>query len=155
MPMSSLCRSVVGLGLLAAALVPAAALTTPADATRRGPGTPDPIREAKALADKIDQVVATQWRADGVKPAAPADDDEFLRRVYLDVMGRIPRVSEVLDFKDREIPLPRENWINKELLESSDYATHFAVTWRNLIVPPDNGQIGPQFANTIELLLRQ
>lgn len=143
---------VFGLLCLALAAVPAATRTSSAAADR---GPSDAIREAKILADRIDQLIAARWKELGIKPAMPADDDEFLRRVYLDVMGRIPRVGEVLDFKDREIPLPRENWINKELLESSDYINHFAITWRNLIVPQENGQFGPGLANPIQLWLRQ
>jgi hypothetical protein len=138
---------VVGLGLGCLLLGPATG--------RADDHLSPPIREAKALADKIDQHIAARWRQHGAKPAALADDDEFLRRVYLDLMGRIPRVAEVLDFKDREIPYARENWVHKELLESSDYVNHFAVTWRNLIVPPDNSQMVAGAANNIELWLRQ
>lgn len=150
--MGPLRRLAVGLGFTSLALV-AGALTraefkSDADVSKT-------VREAKALADTIDRLVAAQWKERGIKPAAPADDDEFLRRVYLDVVGRIPRVSEVLDFKDREVALPRETWINKELLESPDYVNHFAATWRNLIVPADNGQIGNGLAQPVEAWLRQ
>ena len=41
------------------------------------------------LAKKIDLLIAARWKADGVEPSAVADDAEYMRRVYLDLVGRI------------------------------------------------------------------
>ena len=46
----------------------------------------------------IDKGIAEGWAAAGVKPAASAKDEEFLRRVYLDLLGRIPTVQEARAF---------------------------------------------------------
>src|SRR5437868_256031 len=54
--------------------------------------------EAAALAAKIDEMIASRWASLGVKPSPIADDAEFMRRIYLDVAGKIPRVSEVRAF---------------------------------------------------------
>src|SRR6202023_792369 len=35
-------------------------------------------RDAQAVADTIDQLVAARWAASGVKPALPADDAAFM-----------------------------------------------------------------------------
>src|SRR4051794_30552790 len=40
---------------------------------------------ANRLAAIIDRHLAADWEARGIKPAAPADDAEFLRRVSLDL----------------------------------------------------------------------
>src|SRR3954454_6508503 len=63
-------------------------------------GTPAPtgtgvVKDAQALTEAIDQHMAGRWAAEGVKPADRADDAEFMRRVYLDLAGKIPPVSEV------------------------------------------------------------
>src|SRR5947208_284107 len=47
-------------------------------------------RDAQELAAKIDRFLADRWAAAGVRPAPRADDATFLRRVYLDLAGRIP-----------------------------------------------------------------
>ena len=58
------------------------------------------VDPADKLAALIDQLLAADWEARGVKPAAPADDAEFCRRVYLDVIGRAPKVAETREFLD-------------------------------------------------------
>ena len=58
--------------------------------------------DALALAAKIDQLLARRQIAANVTPAPIADDAEFLRRVYLDVAGRIPSVSETLRLPGRQ-----------------------------------------------------
>ncbi len=54
--------------------------------------------QQQAIVVTIDRVLADSWRKAGVEPAPIADDAEFVRRVYLDLTGVIPRVSEVREF---------------------------------------------------------
>lgn len=46
----------------------------------------------------IDTLLFGAMEQAGVTPAAPSDDYEFLRRVYLDLTGRIPSAEEVTGF---------------------------------------------------------
>src|SRR5690242_19420328 len=64
--------------------------------------------DAKALAAKIDEHVAKGWKKAGVQPAPGASDAEFLRRVYLDLAGRIPSVAEARRFLASKRPDKRE-----------------------------------------------
>lgn len=137
---------IIALGLL---------MATAASARSADTELPQTIRDAKLLADKIDQLIEARCADKGVKPAALTGDGEFLRRVHLDLTGRIPRPADLLDFRDRYASHPRENWINKELLDSPEYVNHFAVTWRHLIAPQDSNQFGPGFGGAIEQWLRQ
>jgi hypothetical protein len=56
------------------------------------PPPPPTAREVQALADQVDRLLARRWARVRATPAAPADDSEFLRRVSLDLAGRIPSV---------------------------------------------------------------
>jgi hypothetical protein len=60
--------------------------------------------------------------------AEPADDEEFLRRVSLDLKGVIPTAAEVRSFVGDKSPHKRTTLIDR-LLSSDDYARHMAVTF--------------------------
>jgi len=82
----------------------------------------------------FNQQLADYWQAQGIRSAEPASDAEFLRRVYLDLTGRIPRVSEVYQFLED----PSENrrvLLVDHLLASRDHATHLAAIWRTMLLP--------------------
>ena len=51
--------------------------------------------------DSIDDFIFRAMRAEGIAPAAASGDAEFLRRVTLDLTGRIPTPDEVFDFLRR------------------------------------------------------
>ena len=46
----------------------------------------------------IDQYIFGKMQQDGVTPAPQSDDGEFLRRIYLDLTGRIPTVDQTVQF---------------------------------------------------------
>ena len=46
----------------------------------------------------IDKLIEEGWKKAGVKPAEAASDAEFLRRVYVDMLGRIPNIQEAKAF---------------------------------------------------------
>ena len=67
----------------------------------------DRLNKARQLAMEIDLLINAQWEAAGVTPAAVADDDEFLRRIYLDITGRIPTSYETRTFLANTDPQKR------------------------------------------------
>jgi len=67
-------------------------------------------------------------------PAPAASDAEFLRRVYLDLAGRIPQVSEVREFLDDPSPNKRRQKVEK-LLSGPGYVQHFTTVWRREWLP--------------------
>jgi hypothetical protein len=73
----------------------------------------------------IDQAVEAGWKERGIKPALPADDHTWLRRVTLDLTGRIPTVPEVKAFTEDKSPNRREIHIDR-LISSPAYVRHMA-----------------------------
>lgn len=134
---------------LAAALAPAAA--SAADA----PARPQPLAAATALAAKIDRALDAAWAERKLTPAGPADDAEFLRRVYLDLAGRVPTVAEARTFLADPAP-NRRRLLVAELLDRPTYARHFATVWRHLLMPEaDASQQLAEFAPGFEQWLRR
>jgi hypothetical protein len=56
------------------------------------------VHAADSLPEQIDQLV--EAKAGDATITAPAEDAEFLRRVSLDLAGRIPTVDEATSFLD-------------------------------------------------------
>ena len=88
---------------------------------------------AKMIA-RIDELVEAKIKAAGMQPAARSSDEEFVRRVYLDLTGAIPRVAEVRAFLADERADKRSRLIDA-LLASPSHATHLANIWRNIMLP--------------------
>src|SRR5262249_13184046 len=105
------------------------------------------LLDAQALAARIDQYINARLAERGVKAAPLADDAEFLRRAYLDLAGRIPRVAEARAFLDDKAPDRRRRLVER-LLDSPQYVTHFGNTWTATILPQSNNQIGQIAAAT-------
>jgi hypothetical protein len=84
----------------------------------------------------IDREIDRALGAAGV-PASPlASDAEFLRRVSLDVTGRIPTREATIAFLDSQDPYKRAKVID-ELLASPEYGRHFAQIWTDLLIKRD------------------
>ncbi len=92
------------------------------------------LKEARELAARIDQRLEARWSAAKVRPAATADDAEFLRRVSLDLSGKIPSVAEARAFLQDRRPDKRIRLI-QQLLHALSYADHFQHVWRTAILP--------------------
>jgi hypothetical protein len=108
------------------------------------PRTSTSDRDVQKLAGKIDAVLAASWRKAGVEPTSPADDAEFLRRVYLDLGGRIPSVSRVRAFLDDTRPDKRRRLVD-ELLDGPYYVYHFTKVWRALLLPEAENDFQSRF----------
>lgn len=94
-------------------------------------------RDPAAVARLIDQEIQKKLDAGKVKASPLADDAEFLRRVYLDLTGRIPTAEKAAAFLDSKNPDKRRLLID-ELLTSPNYGQYFGTLWRDLIVKGDD-----------------
>ena len=107
---------------------------------------------------RVDDHLTAFWAKNGITPAPVADDAEFLRRLSLDLVGRIPTASETRAFIASKDPDKRAKKI-EELLGRPGYLNHFASVLRQAWVPQtiDNPQlqfIGPQFEGWVRKQLR-
>src|SRR4051812_43024725 len=93
--------------------------------------------KAPGKADFIDRLLEASWKSAGVKPAKPATDEEYLRRAYLDLLGRIPPVQEARAFLHTREPDRREKLVDY-LLEHVDYPKNLATQWTVLLIGRGN-----------------
>jgi hypothetical protein len=110
--------------------LPALLLLPIGEARSASPPQPSPT----ALAARIDRRLEARWQAEGIRPAPPADDAEFLRRAQLDITGRIPCPADVHELLADKSADKRAKLID-ELLESPRFAVHFANVWRADLLP--------------------
>ena len=80
----------------------------------------------------IDELVAKKLKALGLPSSQIADDATFLRRVTVDLAGRLPTLDESEQFLADTSGSKRENAINR-LLDSTDYADYFANKWSAIL----------------------
>jgi hypothetical protein len=120
----------------------AAVLAIPATVCAADPvSQPDP---ADAIAALIDKHLAADWAARNIKPTAPADDAEFVRRVYLDLIGRAPKAAETRTFIDDPAPDKRKVLVDR-LMTMPGYAGYMASVTRAAWLPQTLTNV--QFAN--------
>lgn len=86
------------------------------------------------LAARVDRLIEKRLLAERVTAAPVAGDAEFLRRVYLDLGGRIPPASRVRQFLAEAAPNKRRRVVD-ELLGGSLYVMHFSNVWRKALLP--------------------
>ncbi len=94
----------------------------------------EPARDARPLAARIDHHILAACKTANVQPVPVADDAEFLRRVYLDLAGRIPTVAEARAFQ-RDPATDKRRQLVERLLDDRRYVTHFTNVWRALLMP--------------------
>ena len=88
--------------------------------------------KVSAAADEIDALLARDWAANNVTPNAPADDSVFVRRIYLDVVGRIPTTREAEEFLASREEGRRAALIDK-LLDSEGYVQNYFHYWADVL----------------------
>ncbi len=82
----------------------------------------------------IDELVWDGLQRLGLTASEPAPDHKFLRRVFVDIIGRIPTADEARAFLDDPDPRRREKLVDA-LLRSPEYAEHWANKWVDLLRP--------------------
>lgn len=95
--------------------------------------------DARARTQSLDRLIEELWSQKGVTPSAPADDGEFLRRVTLDLAGRVPTLAETHAFLSDPSPDHRARLVDR-LLASPELAEHFADLYSDLLWRTDGSK---------------
>lgn len=90
----------------------------------------------------IDRLAADKFIELGIEPSPLCDDATFLRRAYLDSIGKLPTVDETLAFLNSQKPDKRERLIDRLLGLTGDpkldsynnlYAAYWSLKWSDLL----------------------
>ena len=107
------------------------------------------------LDERFDQI----WSDQGVNPQV-CDDTTYCRRVWLDLVGRIPSVIETRAFLEDPSPDKREELVDRLLADPDAsnrlnelHAEHMARIWRRVMLPP--GTTGADMGWAVEPWLEQ
>ncbi len=80
----------------------------------------------------VDEKIFAKLKVLGIPPSKECDDATFLRRVTLDIAGRLPSLEETEAFLKVTSADKRKIKID-ELLDGTDYADYFAGKWAGLL----------------------
>jgi len=81
----------------------------------------------------LDRLIDDYYAQHEIPRPQPADDAVFLRRVYLDVIGLLPRPEEAKAFLEDQAPKKRERLVHELLGRDTDYAEHWLTFWNDLL----------------------
>lgn len=115
-------------GAIAASLLIAGGSITEA-ATRLEPADSS-LSAADPVVAMIDAQIRAAWEDQDLTPSKPAPDGAWCRRVFLDLIGRIPTVEEATTFLKDRSPEKRANLVDRLL--GDEYREAFAQNWTTI-----------------------
>jgi hypothetical protein len=87
----------------------------------------------------VDRFTKKKWEQLGVVPSDLSTDEQFLRRVSLDLTGTLPTPEKIKAFNENKDPAKRDKLID-ELLETAEYSYLFANKWADILRVKRRGQ---------------
>ncbi|QDU94175.1 DUF1549 domain-containing protein [Lignipirellula cremea] len=91
---------------------------------------------------EINARIRATWGEYQLQPSAPATDGEWCRRVYLDVLGRIPSYVELKAFIADTNPNKKERLVDSLLHDeqfTEEYARNWTTLWTNILIGRNGG----------------
>ena len=84
----------------------------------------------------INEQVSAGWADAKLKPSDAASDQEWCRRVHLDIIGRVPTVRELQDYVADSSPTRRAQLVNRLLGDEyiDEYARNWADVWTTVLI---------------------
>lgn len=90
----------------------------------------------------INQAIEQGWADYEITPAKDAPDAIWCRRVFLDIIGRIPNLEEQQEFAADRGSDKRAKLVDRLLHDdryTEEYANHWATVWANLLIGRGGG----------------
>ena len=81
---------------------------------------------------RIDALIEAGYKEHNIEPNPIASDEVFVRRIYLDIIGRIPTKKETLEFINSNAKNKKTVLIN-ELLNSEGYVSNHFNYWADIL----------------------
>jgi hypothetical protein len=94
-------------------------------------GPPNDIPDFKPN-NYVDDLALAKWKKLGLRPSPTCDDATFIRRLTLDLCGRLPTADEARAFLADKSPDKRAKLIDR-LLDGPDYPAYFALKWGSIL----------------------
>jgi len=91
-----------------------------------------PVDTLPVAKNFIDELVFKKLKTLGVPPSPICDDSTFIRRVSIDLAGRLPRSEETEQFLADQDQAKRDKLVDR-LLDSPEYADYFANKWASVL----------------------
>lgn len=89
--------------------------------------------QSSGLTNPIDLWVNEYFNQNNLNWKPKINDQTFLRRIFLDIIGLIPTPEELEEFVKDQRPEKREAWIQNLLNRKDDYASHWLTFWNDAL----------------------
>ena len=80
----------------------------------------------------VDRHTLAKWKQLGLVPSEACSDEQFIRRVSLDLTGTLPTPKQVKDFVADADAKKRDKLVDR-LVEAPEYAYYFANKWADIL----------------------
>jgi hypothetical protein len=109
----------------------------------------DLLPPSTSIEQAIDLYIDTRLKSDGIIPAAQADDATLVRRLTLDLAGRIPTAAETRDFVDSKDPAKRAKLVDR-LMASAGFVRHEANEFDAMLMLGTGASLRPYLLAAFE-----
>lgn len=92
--------------------------------------------------EKINTGISQVWKEYELRPSQQEDDLKWCRRVFLDVIGRIPSYEELQEFAKDKSPDRKSSLVNRLLEDdryTEEYAANWSTIWTNILIGRNGG----------------
>ncbi|MCU0716737.1 MAG: DUF1549 and DUF1553 domain-containing protein [Pirellula sp.] len=128
-------------------------ITTWNTAVLKAKSIPDSAFASLPRNNFIDDLVYQKLQVLDMLPSESASDTTWLRRLYLDAIGRVPTPLEVEEFLADTNADKRSRWIDR-VLDQPEYADFWANKWADLL-RPNPYRVGIKATYSLDLWLRE